>query len=234
MLKRTIYQSLIEWKDKEKRHPLLLRGARQVGKTHIIQQLGSQEFTTLITLNLERNPEYKEIFSTLAPQEIIEKISLFTGTSIEPGKTLIFIDEIQEHPKAIMALRYFYEEMPDLHIIGAGSLLEFALQSENFRMPVGRVQFLYMYPLSFNEFLDAIGESLLKDFLLSHDLTELPTALHNKLLSYLQKYFILGGMPAVVSEYTQTKDVIACQKLQHIILETYTQDFAKYAKKGLR
>ena len=230
MLKREIYQSLVEWKADRERRPLLLRGARQVGKTYITQHFGNQEFTTFITLNLERNPEYKEIFSTLIPQEIIEKIALFTGTAIVPGKTLLFIDEIQEHPKAIMALRYFYEEMPHLHIIGAGSLLEFALQKENFRMPVGRIQFLYLYPLSFNEFLDAIGEVRLRAYLRTHDLASIPTAIHNKLLSHLRKYFILGGMPAVVNTYTQTKDVIACQKLQHIILETYKQDFSKYAK----
>ena len=167
-MKRDIYLSLKEWKGLNNRRPLLLRGARQTGKTFIVQQFGKEEFDNSIYINFERNPEYKAIFNTFEPIEILEKIILFTAQKPEEGKTLLFLDEIQECPEAIISLRYFYEEMPDLHIIGAGSLLEFALQSENFKMPVGRVQYLYLQPMSFGEFLDALGQSTLRKYLLDN------------------------------------------------------------------
>ena len=233
MLKRTIYQTLLSWKKDKTRRPFLLRGARQVGKTFIIDIFGKNEFNSFVTLNFERNPEYKDIFTTYNPFEIIEKIILFTGNKIEQGKTLVFLDEIQECPQAIMSLRYFYEEMPNLHIIGAGSLLEFTLKAENFRMPVGRVQYLYMYPLSFGEFLDAVGEKKLSEYVLSfNNIIQLPESLHKKLIELTRKYFILGGMPAVVNEYVQSRDILKCQKIQHLLIETYMDDFSKYARKS--
>ena len=126
---RDIYQVLVNWKKSRNRRPLLVRGARQTGKTYIINEFGNQEFRNLIYLNFERNPEYKDIFQSKIPVEIIEKITLYTAKKIEPGKTLLFIDEIQECPGAIVSLRYFFEEMQGLHVIAAGSLLEFALTS---------------------------------------------------------------------------------------------------------
>lgn len=208
-----------------------MRGARQTGKTFIINEFGENEFENLIYLNLERNPEFKDIFDTNIPVEIIEKIVLYTTNNPEAGKTLLFIDEIQECPKAIVSLRYFFEEMPELHVIGAGSLLEFALTSENFKMPVGRIQYLFLYPLSFGEFLDAVGESALRRYILDNSkLEKLPVTLHDKLNEYVRKYFIIGGMPAVVKEYTTTRDIIKCQRLQLSIIDTYVDDFAKYSK----
>lgn len=210
---------------------MLLRGARQTGKTFIINDFGKKSFKNFITLNFERNPEYKEIFKTRIPVEIIEKVTLFTGQKIEPGKTLLFIDEIQECPEAIISLRYFFEEMPELHVIGAGSLLEFALSSEEFRMPVGRIQYLYLYPMSFGEFLDALEETELRNFIANYyNLTRLPAGLHEKLNEYIRKFFIIGGMPAVVNEYVSSRDMIKCQRLQRSIIDTYIDDFAKYAK----
>ena len=156
----------------------------------------------MIYLNFERNPEFKEIFSTFIPDEIVEKISLYTAKKVIAGKTLLFLDEIQDCPSAIVSLRYFFEELPGLHVIGAGSLLEFALTSEDFKMPVGRVQYLYLYPLSFGEFLEALGEVELRNFILEFkNLEKLPEGLHIKLNEYVRKYFITGGMPAVVKEY---------------------------------
>lgn len=233
MLKRNIYQTLLSWKKDKSRRPLLLRGARQVGKTFIINIFGENEFDSFVMLNFERNPEYKDIFTTNDPFEIIEKIVLFTGKRIERGKTLVFFDEIQECPSAIMSLRYFYEEMPDLYIIGAGSLLEFSLKAENFRMPVGRVQYLYMYPISFGEFLDAVGEDTLNEYILHfQNIIQLPESLHKKLIEYVRKYFILGGMPAVVNEYIQSRDILKCQTIQHLLIETYIDDFPKYARQS--
>lgn len=233
MIGRKIYKSLLEWKNDDNRRPILMRGARQTGKTFIIELFGRNEFKNLITINFERNPKYKEIFTTLVPGEIIEKIMLFTQQDIIPGKTLIFLDEIQECPKAITALRYFYEERPDIHIIGAGSLLEFALRRENIKIPVGRIQYLYMYPLTFSEFLDALGEDKLRSHIsLPENLIKLPDALHEKLNGLVRKYFLLGGMPAVVKEYIESGNIIKCQKIQSLIIETYSDDFAKYASES--
>ncbi|NHZ86168.1 MAG: AAA family ATPase, partial [Planctomycetia bacterium] len=206
---------------------------RQVGKTFIVNTFGKNEFDSFVTLNFERNPEYKDIFTTNDPADIIEKMILFTGEAIERGKTLVFLDEIQECPSAIMSLRYFYEEMPDLFIIGAGSLLEFSLKAENFRMPVGRVQYLYMYPISFSEFLDAIGEDSLNEHISNfQNIINLPESLHKKLIEYVKKYFILGGMPAVVNEYIESQDILKCQAIQHLLIETYIDDFPKYARQS--
>ena len=229
-MKRDFYKTLVDWKDNESRRPLLIRGARQTGKTYIVKEFGTEEFEHLIYLNFERNPEFKEIFSTFIPDEIVEKISLYTAKKVMVGKTLLFLDEIQDCPSAIVSLRYFFEELPGLHVIGAGSLLEFALTSEDFKMPVGRVQYLYLYPLSFGEFLEALGEVELRNFILEFkNLEKLPEGLHIKLNEYVRKYFITGGMPAVVKEYVSTRDVIKCQRIQSSIIDTYIDDFAKYS-----
>ncbi|NOX47399.1 MAG: ATP-binding protein [Chlorobi bacterium] len=232
-MKRDIYKTLLEWKEGKKHKPLLLRGARQIGKTYTIKEFGQREFATIITLNFERNEEFKEIFNSYNPKDIIEKISLYTGKNVKPGKTLLFFDEIQECPRAIVSLRYFHEEMPGLHIISAGSLLEFTLESEDFKMPVGRIQYLYMFPLSFGEFLDAIGQQELRKYLVQFNThATLPQALHEKLNEFVRKYFLIGGMPEVVQEYSTSQDIIRCQKIQRSIIETYVDDFAKYARKS--
>jgi predicted AAA+ superfamily ATPase len=232
-MKRDIYIALCSWKAGQDRRPLLIRGARQTGKTYLVNEFGEREYSSLITLNFERNPEYKDIFNTYDPHEILEKISLYTGKKTEPGETLLFLDEIQECPKAITSLRYFYEEMPAIHIIAAGSLLEFTLSSENFKMPVGRIQYLFLFPLSFGEFLTALGESELRGFVTDFsNLENLHENLHIKLTEYVRKYFIIGGMPAVVQEYITTRNIFDCQKIQRSILDTYADDFAKYARKS--
>ncbi len=231
-MKRDLYEILCQWKRDSSRRPLLVRGARQVGKTYLVNELGLREFESLITLNFEKNPEYKEIFNSLEPPTILEKITLFTGKKIDHGKTLLFFDEIQECASAIMALRYFYEEMPSLHIIAAGSLLEFTLKSQNFRMPVGRIQYLYLFPISFGEFIEALGEKELRNYIGDlKKLPMLPKPLQMKLNEYVRKYFILGGMPAVVREYCKTGDIIACQRIQRGIIDTYQDDFGKYSRK---
>jgi len=230
-MKRDIYKYLQNWKNDNTRRPLLVRGARQVGKTYIINYFGNKDFANVIVLNFERNPEYKEIFTNLDPKEILERISLFTGSKITIGETLIFLDEIQECVEAIMSLRYFYEELPELHIIGAGSLLEFALNTKDLRMPVGRVQYLYMYPLSFREFLHALGEEVLYNYISDiSNIKKIPDAIHNKLNELLRKYFLVGGMPAVVKDYVEHRDILKCQEIQHSLLETFIDDFSKYAK----
>jgi predicted AAA+ superfamily ATPase len=231
-MERDLEADLRRWKDQEGRMPLLLRGARQVGKTYLVEKFGKAEFSELITLNFELHPEYKKCFSSLEPEKIINSIELVTGKTIKPGSTLLFFDEIQECPGAIMAMRYFKEQMPLLHLIGAGSLLEFVLNDEDFRMPVGRIQFLYLRPLSFGEYLDVLGHSNLRSYLKTvHVKDTIEEVVHEKLLSLVREYCIFGGMPAVISKYLATKSALQCQELQSDILFSFRKDFGKYGKR---
>src|ERR1700722_19836643 len=183
-MKRDLERELLRWKESTGRLPLLLRGARQVGKSYTVEKFGTENFKHFVLLNFEQHPEYKQCFETLEPLKIINAIELLTGHAILEGETLLFLDEIQECPQAIMAMRYFKEERPNLHLIGAGSLLEFALNDPSFRMPVGRVQFLYMRPLSFGEFLEAAGHENLRNYLHNLLLDPIPEeVIHQKLLS---------------------------------------------------
>lgn len=231
-MKRDIERQLKDWKDQPNRLPLLIRGPRQVGKTYVVEQFGKEFFENVVLVNFELYPRMKQCFESLDPKEIINKLRLMDDLDIEPGKTLLFLDEIQECPKAIMSLRYFKEKMPELHVIGAGSLLEFALREEDFRMPVGRVQFVYLGPFSFGEFLGALNHNQLRGYLGKIKLMDqIDPVVHEQLLELLQKYFILGGMPAVLQEYLTAGNLKVCQNIQSGILETYRSDFGKYAKK---
>ncbi len=212
--------------------PLLLRGARQVGKTFTVETFGQTYFTNTLTINFERQREYLACFAdSLDPKNILTAIKLISRESIIPGKTLLFLDEIQECPRAIMSLRYFKEMMPELHVIGAGSLLEFALNQTGFRMPVGRVQSLYLKPLSFREFLGALGYQELDNYLSTTELnTKINPAIEQHLHTLLHQYFSIGGMPAIVKCFMETQDWRQCQILQSSLLSTYRDDFSKYAK----
>lgn len=229
-MKRQLEDALIQWKTSKQRSPLLLRGARQVGKTYLVEAFGKQHFDEIIVINFEKKPEYQSCFSTFEAKEILQKISVYQGKTIHAGKTLLFLDEIQECPRAIQALRYFKEDMPELHVIAAGSLLEFALQEPGFKMPVGRVQYLYLKPLSFIEYLNAIKKFTWVEAIQSATLENpLPTIMHQALLKEIKVYMMLGGMPAVVNHLMDEGITGAFQQTQHQILETYIDDFAKYA-----
>lgn len=229
-MNRDIEKDLIAWKNYENRLPLLVRGARQVGKTYVIEKFGRDHFERVFTINFELQPELVTCFSSLDPQKILTCLTLMTGETIKPGKTLLFLDEIQECPNAIKALRYFKEKLPALHVIGAGSLLEFTLNDANFRMPVGRIQSLYLRPLSFKEYLCAAGSKPLRDFLEQiNDHSLIEESIHQKLLAMLREYLILGGMPAVLQEYFSSQDMYQCQQIQTALLNTYRHDFGKYA-----
>lgn len=230
-MKRDIERELIDWKASSIRMPLLLRGARQVGKSWIVEKFGREKFDNIVIVNFEQMPHAKECFKTLFPQQIVVAIELLTGSVIQAGKTLLFLDEIQECPQAIVSLRYFKEQMPDLHVIGAGSLLEFVLNEEDFQMPVGRVQFLYLRPISFYEFLSALNRENLRDHLRTISLKNpLQDVIHNELLRLIREYMVLGGMPAVVGAYLKTNSLLQTQDVQSDILATYRRDFGKYAK----
>ncbi len=227
---RLIDQELIAWKDNPRRVPLLVRGGRQVGKTFAIEKLGGRYFENLVTINFERERKFCPIFDdSLSPEAILRGIQALTPAPIIPGKTLLFFDEIQACPRAVMALRYFKEELPELHVIGAGSLLEFTLQGANFSFPVGRVEFRYMFPLSFKEFLHATGHaSLLREIEQTTLDNPLQVAIHLEALTILRDYFQVGGMPQAVLAFIQTKSPIEWKKSQQMILDTYRSDFGKY------
>jgi len=230
VMKRSVDPILKQWKDSRIRQPLLVRGARQVGKTYSVTDFGRRAFENIVIVNFEERPELSRCFSDFDPKGIIDSLSILTRKSIFPGQTLLFLDEIQECPKAITALRYFYEKLPELHVIGAGSLIEFALRAEDFRMPVGRVQSVYMYPMSFEEFLAAVGEERLLNHIRTVDLKAgLAPVIASRLEEVFRQYLLVGGMPRVVDAFREKVLIGELQRLQPGLIRTYTDDFAKYA-----
>jgi predicted AAA+ superfamily ATPase len=228
-MKRDLQEYLRTWKNNSKKKPILLRGARQVGKSWLARDLG-KTFDNFVEINFEKTPEPCAFFKgNLDVQKITRDISNYFGTRIIPGKSLLFLDEIQECPRAILALRYFREDFPELHVIAAGSLLEFELR--NISTPVGRIQFVYVYPLSFAEYLSAVGKENLRDMLMENDFQPIPEPIHNQLLREIRNYTLLGGMPEVISEYRETGDFLNCMDIQTVLLETFRSDFKKYAMK---
>lgn len=225
-MKRDLSEHLAQWKNHRTRKPLILRGARQVGKSWMVQEFG-KSFTTFVQINFEKEPGAKVLFAgDLQVPTLLDRLALYAGKKIQPGDTLLFLDEVQDCEAAITALRYFKEELPALHVIAAGSLLDFAL--DKLGLPVGRVQFLYLYPLSFGEFLAAIDRTALREHILSG---VVDPAIHPQLIEHLKTYYWLGGMPAVVQAWLDTKDPTVCQELQDEILTAFKQDFAKYARR---
>lgn len=218
------------WKKAKEHKPIILRGARQVGKTHLIRQF-AKKFDSFVEINFEKHQSARAIFEKdLNIEQIIRNLELYTGKKITPGKTLLFLDEIQEVPRAIIALRYFYEECCELHVVAAGSLIEFAIESVG--VPVGRVKFLYLYPMSFVEYLRAMGREMQVDHLTEHDPKQpLSPVIHHKLLGYVAEYMAIGGMPKVVKTWRDTKDIEMCASIQLDIVKSYQMDFEKYSKK---
>lgn len=228
---RIIDKYLSDWIQKNKHKPLLIRGARQIGKSTAVRHLAEQ-FDNYVEINFEKQPIYKSLFEKdLDVKRIVPLLSAMSKIQILPGKTLLFFDEIQDCPQAIMALRYFYEDIPELHVIAAGSLLEFALD-ELPTFGVGRIHSMYMYPMTFDEFLMANGEQALLD--LRNTATAdnpLDEIIHNRLIDYLRTYMLVGGMPESVATWVKNHDYLQCQEVQDDILNGYEDDFPKYRKK---
>lgn len=226
--KRLIDNYLSEWASRDTHKPVLLRGARQVGKSTAVKEL-SKKFDSFVEINFEKQPKYKILFDDdLDVKRIVPQISAIYGTSIKPGQTLLFLDEIQECPRAIMALRFFKEDMPELHVIAAGSLLEFALK-ELPTFGVGRIHSMFMYPMTFDEFLEANGQQLLIETRNEASIDNpLPEPIHNKLVDFLRTYMLVGGMPEAVKTWVEYHDYIRCQEVQDDIVVTYEDDFPKY------
>ncbi len=229
-MKRIVDAYLTQWKTDSDKKPLLLRGARQVGKTHAARELG-KKFDHFVEINFERDQRMLAIFDndkSLDPKRIIQDIFAIDDKKIIPGSTLLFFDEIQNAPRAITALRYFYEEMPELHVIAAGSLLDFAI--EKIGIPVGRVRSIYMYPLSFMEFLAATGNANVVEQLLEKENIVYSSGVHAILLDMVGKYLAVGGMPEAVNRWVTTSNINECLMVHQDIIDTYQQDFGKYAR----
>ena len=226
--KRIIDKKLLEWKAMPRRKPLLIRGARQVGKSTAVRQFG-KSFKYFVEINLERQPSVRQLFTNdIDVFRTCEGISALSGIPVIAGETLLFIDEIQASKEAIMSLRYFKEDYPDLHVIAAGSLLEFTLE-ELPSFGVGRIRSLYMYPFSFDEFLLAQGLDITVDYKhKASSLSPLPESVHNKLIEQLKTFYLIGGMPAAVTEWIESKSYIECVHVHNDILDTYQDDFSKY------
>jgi len=229
-ISRGIDQALTSWKNEENRKPLLMRGPRQVGKSTAVRQL-AQSFEYFIEVDFEAQRNLHALFSSsLNPVDICEQLSLYYSVPIIEGKTLLFFDEIQSCLPAISSIRYFYEKMPNLHLIAAGSLLEFALQ-ELPSFGVGRVRSVFIRPFTFNEFLIACDQSPLSEAIKTASVTNpIPDLIHKKIIAQYKRFMAIGGMPEVVAKYVASGDLLACMKIIDDLVISYQDDFAKYKK----
>ncbi len=221
-------KNLIKWKNSEDRKPLILKGARQVGKTYILKQFGEENYEGVAYFNFDHDENLQNLFdNTKDPKRILEQLAFIYGKAIMPEKTLIIFDEIQECPNALNALKYFKEEANEYHIACAGSLLGIRLSHTSF--PVGKVDFMNLYPMSFSEFLIADGQSNLVDYM-NHikDIKQIPRIFFDLLEEKLKSYFIIGGMPEVVYSWVNNKDMEKVNYIQDNILKSYESDFAKH------
>ncbi len=224
-MKRLLETQLIDWIDSQRRKPLILRGARQVGKTWLVENVLAKEFDNFVKIDLEKRGDLHTHFAgTLDPQTILSYLELTAGRII-PGKTLLFLDEIQACPRAITALRYFYEDMPELHVIAAGSLLEFAFGEIS--IPVGRVQYLHMYPMTFYEYLLALGKTPMAERSLAPP-DSVPEPVQQMILDQLRNFFFVGGMPECVKTWRDSGSLVETFKVQSEVIESYRDDFSKY------
>ncbi|MCK5058693.1 MAG: ATP-binding protein [Candidatus Aminicenantes bacterium] len=227
-MERKIDNELTNWKQDKNRKVLLVRGARQVGKTYSIRKLG-ESFKNFVEVNFEETPEIKTFFKkSLNPLELCEKLSIYFATPIKAGETLLFFDEIQACPDALKSLRFFYEKMPELHVIAAGSLLEFAIE-EIPSFGVGRIRSLFMYPMTFSEYLIAAGEERMEKAIQNASpKNPLSPVIHEIILDKIKVFQLMGGMPEVVKTYLRERDLLICREVIDEILTTIKDDFAKY------
>jgi len=232
-MERNINKYLENWKAKRNRKPLIIRGARQVGKTYTVEQFAKNNYEIFIKINFEETPEFKEFFQTNDVVQIKQNLEIYFGKKIILNKTLLFLDEIQACPEAITTLRYFYEKISKLHIIAAGSLLDHTLNNLKYSMPVGRVEFCYMYPLDFYEFLNALGKNSLVDYLRNFTFEkEIPLPIHHKLLEQLRLYYFIGGMPEAVKVYINENSLPDVEIVHESIIKSLEYDFAKYGTRN--
>lgn len=226
MFKRDILRRLGDWQNKSDRKPLILRGARQVGKTTAVK-LFSTNYDQFLLLNLETPEEAKLFARSLPPADLLQAIRLSKGAPSIRGRTLLFLDEVQNSPEAVSSLRYFFEDLPELHVIAAGSLLEIALTQKQIGIPVGRVEYALMSPLSFREFLEATGETKALEAL---DVVPAPVFALPRLMDLFHRYTLVGGMPEIVAHYAENRDAVALAPLYRSLWTSFLDDIPKYAR----
>lgn len=228
-MKRTLLNYMHNWLVSSDRKPLVIRGARQVGKTWLVRHLAEKTGMQLIELNFEKKPSFASFFDSNDINQILLNLSTILNQKIDPQKCLLFLDEIQAAPQLLSKLRWFAEDLPQLAVISAGSLLEFILAEHSFSMPVGRVSYMHLEPLSFDEFLLANAKESLYDYLNQYELSvEIPSVIHEQLTTLFKEYLIIGGMPAVVSNWVVERSLNRVSQIQNDLLATYRDDFSKY------
>ena len=229
-MKRAIFKQLLAWKTSQRRKPLILQGARQVGKTYILKTLGEKEYPHYVYVNFEEDPKLKGLFEdSLNPRRVLQDLSIYLNQDIQPEKTLIIFDEIQECPNALNSLKYFNEQANEFHIAAAGSLLGIKLK-QNKGFPVGKVNFLELYPLTFFEFLNATDKAKLRELLEEiQEFKPIAEPLHQELINALKQYFFVGGMPEAVAEFHANNNLNSVREIHQEILNAYLLDFAKHA-----
>lgn len=231
-MKRNIEQQLIYWKNKKRRKPLIIHGARQVGKTYIIKAFGEKYFDNILYLNFEIDRKVvKDFEENISPSFLLHRLEIYFKQKIDPERTLIFFDEIQACERALTSLKYFLEDVPQYHVIAAGSLLGVALNREKYSFPVGKVEQLNMYPMTFEEFLRALHEDMLAEEIRScyTQKKKMDYILHEKAMQLYREYLIVGGMPEAVDVYIEEKSLMEAIEVQHEILDAYVADMVKYA-----
>ena len=228
-MQRNQFDELSRWFAQENRKPLIIRGARQVGKSTLVRMFASQINKSLLEINLERYPQLASTFESRDTNVILNTIESLAAIKPVSNDFLLFLDEIQAVPSAITSLRYFFEDRPDIPVITAGSLFDFALSNHQLTMPVGRVEYMHMGPATFCEFLEALGEKKLNDFVLTYALNQpIEDVIHTRLLDLLTLYFFIGGMPEAIDVYAKHRRLQDAQVVLHSILEAYQDDFPKY------
>jgi uncharacterized protein len=229
---RKQYADLLSWKERRNRKPLVIRGARQVGKTYLVREFAQNEFDSCVEINFDETPGKKELFQHDDINVILQYLYLDSGIAVTPGRSLIFLDEIQRAPEIFAKLRYFHEKRSDIHLIAAGSFLDFVLADHSFSMPVGRIEYFYMGPMDFGEFLVACGEDVLNDYIRHYQVSdEIPGTIHDKLLDAVRTYMSVGGMPAALREYAESGSIQQCEMELSSILNTFRDDFSKYGRR---
>lgn len=226
MIDRIAEAYLTRWYQKKHRKPLVLRGARQVGKSTLVRQFAWKQKLRLHEINLERHLDLHDLFKTLDITTIIRELESIIGSPIRQPDSLLFLDEIQATPYALQALRYFYEDTPQIPVIAAGSLLEFTLSDHSFPMPVGRIEYYHLGPLTLREFLQAMAPDL-TEYLATYTLeADIPSQAHKRLLTKQREFFFTGGMPEAGQMYAETGSVIEVAEVHRSIVETYQDDFS--------
>ena len=220
---------LVSWKNNPRRKPLILRGTRQVGKSYLARKFAELHMGGIAEINFEKTPEAGDLFADKSPMKILPRLEMFTGTKIISGETLLFLDEIQAAPDVFASLRYFYELMPSLHIIAAGSLLEFVLRNHEFSMPVGRIEYIHLGPVTYEEYLAGSGKAHLADLLGQYEIgNELPLPVHEQFMGAFREYLAIGGMPESIQAFVDSSSFLESDKVKQSILSTYQDDFSKY------